>query len=143
MKQNIILISDLGNNTYMAWGYREGKPLASAVRCKGNDSRKHIENQILNRFASQWMEWKHKGVQQAKVSGARVGFAIYWIDQRAIIDLALGSAPQQQMMPITSRKPKLYEVTVVEGGLKLIKHDAELLDEDEAKLKLFERAVNG
>ena len=42
-----------------------------------------------------------------------------------------------------SSKPKIYEIQNKDGGFLVVKHDHELLDEDEVKLKLFEKSVNG
>lgn len=141
--KNVFFISNLGKDVYMAWGYREDMPMATVVRCKESLSRDEIEQMVWGRFAVQFMEWKYRGYSQKSKKGTRLDHSFLWVDAETINETVLAGAPQQLPLIDTNRKPKIYEVAVVDGGLKLIKHDAELLDEDEAKLKLFERAVNG
>lgn len=142
MDKNLIVLMDLGKGVFNAYGWRKGVPLASAVLHGKGMSRGEVERAVRDRFHSQF----HNDKANAKlVDRKRLNWEIRWIDPKEAAELGRAERPvQEPLMDIApKRKPKIYEVLDDGKGLRLIRHDAELLDEDEAKLKLFEMAVNG
>lgn len=149
MKQkNIIVMMNLGDGVVSGFGYLDGIPVGSCILSRNRDdmpqNQKDLEKMMKARLYSQVIEWQKYGKKRL-ATGECTGWKIVWVDPQDVIDLVYNGKPVQIPLlaePIKS-KPKIYEVIDDGNGLRLIKHDKELLDEDEAKIKLFETAVNG
>lgn len=149
MKQkNIIVMMNLGDGVVSGFGYLDGIPVGSCILSRNRDdmpqTQKDLEKMMKVRLYSQVIEWQKYGKKRL-ANGKRMEWDIVWVDPQDVIVLANKGKPVQIPLltePIKS-KPKIYEVVDDGNGLCLIKHEKELLDEDEAKIKLFETAVNG
>lgn len=149
MKQkNIIVMMNLGDGVVSGFGYLDGIPVGSCILSRNRDdmpqTQKDLEKMMKVRLYSQVIEWQKYGKKRI-ANGKRMEWDIVWVDPQDVIVLANNGKPVQIPLlsePIKS-KPKIYEVVDDGNGLRLIKHEKELLDEDEAKIKLFETAVNG
>lgn len=149
MKQkNIIVMMNLGDGVVSGFGYLDGIPVGSCILSRNRDdmpqNQKDLEKMMKVRLYSQVIEWQKYGKKRL-ANGKRMEWDIVWVDPQNVIVLANNGKPVQIPLlsePIKS-KPKIYEVVDDGNGLRLIKHEKELLDEDEAKIKLFETAVNG
>lgn len=146
--KNTIIMMNLGDGVVSGFGYLDGIPAGSCILSRNRDdmpqTQTDLEKMMKTRLYSQVVEWQKYG-KKRRANGKSVGWNIVWIDPQDVIDLAYNSKPVQIPLlnePIKA-KPKIYEVLDDGNGLRLIKHDKELLDEDEAKIKLFETAVNG
>lgn len=147
-KKNTIIMMNLGDGVVSGFGYLDGIPVGSCILSRNRDdmpqTQKDLEKMMRTRLYSQVIEWKKYG-KKRPADRKRMEWSIMWIDPQDVIDLANNGKPVQIQLlnePIKA-KPKIYEVVDDGNGLRLIKHDKELLDEDEAKIKLFETAVNG
>lgn len=147
-KKNTIIMMNLGDGVVSGFGYLDGIPAGSCILSRNRDdmpqTQQDLEKMMKARLYSQVIEWQKYGKKRL-TNGKRMEWDIVWVDPLAVIDLANNGKPVQIPLmsePIKS-KPKIYEVVDDGNGLRLIKHDKELLDEDEAKIKLFETAVNG
>lgn len=147
-KKNTIIMMNLGDGVISGFGYVDGIPVGSCILSRNRDdmpqTQKDLEKMMRTRLYSQVIEWQKYG-KKRRATGVRMEWDIMWIDPKDVIDLANNGNPVQIPLlnePIKA-KPKIYEVLDDGNGLRLIKHDKELLDEDEAKIKLFETAVNG
>lgn len=139
---------NLGDGVVSGFGYLDGIPAGSCILSRNRDdmpqAQKDLEKMMKVRLYSQVIEWQKYG-KKLSANRERVEWDIVWVDPQDVIDLANNGKPVQIPLlnePIKA-KPKIYEVLDDGNGLRLIKHDKELLDEDEAKIKLFETAVNG
>ena len=147
-KKNTIIMMNLGDGVVSGFGYLDGLPVGSCILSRNRDdmpqTQKDLEKMMRGRMYSQVIEWQKYG-KKRPANGKRMEWSIMWIDPQDVIDLANNGKPVQIPLlnePIKA-KPKIYEVLDDGNGLRLIKHEKELLDEDEAKFKLFETAVNG
>ena len=147
-KKNIIIMMNLGDGVVSGFGCLDGIPAGSCILSRNCDdmpqTQTDLEKMMRVRLCSRVIEWQKYGKKRS-ANGKRVEWDIVWVDPQDVIDLANNGKPVQIPLlsePIKS-KPKIYEVVDDGNGLRLIKHDKELLDEDEAKIKLFETAVNG
>lgn len=147
-RKNTIVMMDLGDGVVSGFGYLDGIPAGSCILSRNRDDMPHtqqdLEKMMKLRLYSQVIEWQKHG-KKRHGKGKRMEWDIVWVDPQDVIVLAHNGKPVQIPLlsePIKS-KPKIYEVVDDGNGLRLIKHDKELLDEDEAKIKLFETAVNG
>ena len=147
-KKNTIIMMNLGDGVVSGFGYLDGIPVGSCILSRNRDdmpqTQKDLERTMRTRMYSQVIEWQKYG-KKRPANGKHMEWNIMWIDPKDVIDLANNGKPVQIPLlnePIKA-KPKIYEVLDDGNGLRLIKHDKELLDEDEAKIKLFETAVNG
>lgn len=138
---NIIVVKHDDKN-YTAFGKREGATLSSTIHLEEPESKRQIEKILSVRFGSQIVKARTDGVNIKKSTGKGI-YNFQWVDFESVENwinkpLDLPAAPV-----VKKAKPKLYEVQInPNGGLTLIKHEKELLDEDEAKIRLFEAAVN-
>ena len=138
---NIILVKHDDKN-YTAFGKRDGVMLSSVLHLQEKASKKEIERILSVRFGSQAVKVRKDGINMANVRSRNI-YNFQWVDFESIENwinkpLKLTVTPE-----VKNTKPKLYEIkSHPNGGLTLIKHDNELLDEDEAKIKLFEAAAN-
>lgn len=146
--KNTIIMMNLGDGIVSGFGYLDGIPTGSCILSRNRNDmpqkQKDLEKMMKTRLYSQVVEWQKYGKKRL-ADGKRMEWNIVWIDPQDVIDLAYNGKPVQIPLlnePIKA-KPKIYEVLDDGNGLRLIKHDKELLDEDEAKIKLFETAVNG
>lgn len=146
--KNTIIMINLGDGVVSGFGYLDGIPAGSCILSRNRDdmpqAQKDLEKMMKVRLYSQVIEWQKYG-KKLSANRERVEWDIVWVDPQDVIDLANNGKPVQIPLlnePIKA-KPKIYEVLDDGNGLRLIKHDKELLDEDEAKIKLFETAVNG
>lgn len=132
---NIVIIEQ-GKDTYTAFGERAGYPLGSTIRKVAH--KEEIERIVVERFFSQIQVLKQAGANIPNTYRT-VKHNITWVSSADIFAFVNNTF----MAKSSTGKPKIYEVLDDGKGLRLIKHDKELLDEDEAKIKLFETAVNG
>lgn len=141
---NIIVVKHDDKN-YTAFGKREGVVLSSTVHLEEPESKRQIEKMLSVRFGSQTVKARTDGIDIKKSTGKGI-YNFQWVDFESVENwlnkpLDLPAAPAAPV--VKKAKPKLYEVQInPNGGLTLIKHEKELLDEDEAKIRLFEAAVN-
>lgn len=142
-KNKKVIMIDLGGNTVTAFGWKNGVSLGTTVfRVEDGVSRWELEKRVLARFSSQY-------ITSGGASGVvtpREKWDVKWFDVNKILELDnSGELFPQVAQPVKqpSGKPKIYEVVDDGNGLRLITHERELLDEDEAKLALFAKAVNG
>lgn len=138
---NIIIIEQ-GKDTYTVFGERAGYPLGSTIRKVAK--KEEIERITVERFHSQVQVLKQAGADIPNTYKTQK-YNITWVTSADVFAFANNTFVNNTFMatPATS-KPKIYEILEnSNGGLTLVKHDKELLDEDEAKIKLFETAVNG
>lgn len=147
--KNTIVMMNLGDGVVSGFGYLDGIPAGSCILSRNRDdmpqTQNDLEKMMKARLYSQVIEWQKYGKKRS-ANRKRMEWDIVWVDPQDVMDLVNnGNKPVQIPLlsePIES-KPKIYEVVDDGNGLRLIKHDKELLDEDEAKIKLFETAVNG
>ena len=133
---NIVIIEQ-GKDTYTAISERSGYPLGTTIRKVAR--KQEIERIALERFNSQVHILKQDGADIPNVYKT-IKHTITWVSACDIYAFANNNFAAKSV----NSKPKLYEIQKnTNGGFTLIKHNAELLDEDEAKIKLFETAVNG
>lgn len=147
-KKNTIVMMNLGDGVVSGFGYLDGIPAGSCILSRNRDdmpqNQQDLEKMMKSRMYSQVIEWQKYG-KKRPANRKHMEWDIMWIDPQDVIDLANNGKPVQIPLlnePIKA-KPKIYEVLDDGNGLRLIKHEKELLDEDEAKIKLFETAVNG
>lgn len=146
--KNTIVMMNLGDGIVSGFGYLDGIPAGSCILSRNRDdmpqTQTDLEKMMKIRLYSQVVEWQKYG-KKRRANGKHMEWEIMWVDPQDVMVLARNGKPVQIPLmeePIKS-KPKIYEVVDDGNGLRLIKHDKELLDEDEAKIKLFETAVNG
>lgn len=133
---NIVIIEQ-GKDTYTAIGERAGYPLGSTIRKEAHKA--EIERIVVERFHSQIQVLKQGGADIPNTYKT-IKHNITWISSADIFAFVNNTFVAKS----ATHKPKIYEILKNQnGGLTLVKHENELLDEDEAKIKLFETAVNG
>lgn len=111
--------------------------LSSMINAKGMTKRQ-IESNFVARFAAQRLYAVGKGK-----SDGGVHWEFIWLDYDKVITCGNQQEFFIEKPVVKSCKPKIYEIKEKDNGFLVVKHDQELLDEDEVKLKLFEKSVNG
>lgn len=111
--------------------------LSSMINAKGMTKRQ-IESNFVSRFAAQRLYAVGKGK-----SDGGVHWEFVWLDYDKVITCGNQQEFFIEKPAVKSGKPKIYEIKEKDNGFLVVKHDQELLDEDEVKLKLFEKSVNG
>lgn len=111
--------------------------LSSMINAKGMTKRQ-IESNFVSRFAAQRLYAVGKGK-----SDGGVHWEFVWLDYDKVITCGNQQEFSIEKPVVKSCKPKIYEIKEKDNGFLVVKHDQELLDEDEVKLKLFEKSVNG
>lgn len=111
--------------------------LSSMINAKGMTKRQ-IESNFVSRFAAQRLY----AVGRGKSDGG-VHWEFVWLDYDKVITCGNQQEFFIEKPVVKSCKPKIYEIKEKDNGFLVVKHDQELLDEDEVKLKLFEKSVNG
>lgn len=141
-----IFIIDQGCGYYVGFGNYRGVPVSSVARMEMGCTRSEVERTLSIRFFSQITAHKNAGrnVEPVHNRTKRV-FDFEWIQEPDAQALLANNLPVFEVAPVPmpNRKPKIYEVVDDGKGLRLITHEKELLDEDEAKLMLFAQSVNG
>lgn len=138
---NIVIIEQ-GKDTYTAFGEKAGFQMGTTIRKKAY--KEEVERVVIERFNSQFHVLKQAGAN-IPTTHKKTKHNITWLTSADVVAFANNTFANNTFVanPVTN-KPKIYEILEnPNGGLTLVKHDKELLDEDEAKIKLFETAVNG
>ena len=123
----------------VGFAMQNGVSLVSSLIDSTNMSKREIERNFVARFAAQRIFAIGKGN-----SDGGLHWEFEWLDYDKVITCNLFQLPlEQTTKPVKkTSKPKIYEIQNKDGGFFVVKHDKELLDEDEVKLKLFEKSVN-
>ena len=98
-----------------------------------------IQVAVWRRFASQYFKVKNRSEESPKLADVR----FVWMSLEDLMSRGVGE--NLFVKPVgENAKPKIYSVSVDENGKPhLHKHDNDLMDEDEVKMKLMELALNG
>lgn len=120
----------IDNKAVVGFSKYNGVGLVSAVIDRKGESDRQIEQNFSARFAAQNA---FHGVK-----GDRVHWSFVWLDY----DKVIKSNQPELPIPQPKVKPKLYEIQKQNDGFLVVKHDQELLDEDEVKLALFAKSAN-
>ena len=108
-----------------------GVGLVSAIIDRKGKTDREIEQNFSCRFAAQ--NAFHD------VKGDKMRWNFVWLDYDKVIE---SNQPALPIPPAPKQKPKLYEIKKQDCGFFVVKHDEELLTEDEVKLALFAKSVN-
>lgn len=110
-----------------------GLGLGSFIIDTGKETRRSIEQKFVSRFSSQRHNIKGKN---HFVDGR---WEFVWLDFNTIAKL---EQPDLDLPEVKNKsKSKIYEIVNQDKGFLIVKHDKELLDEDEVKERLFENSV--
>ena len=125
-----IYLIKIDNKAVVGFSKYNGVGLASAVIDRKGKTDRQIEQSFSARFAAQ------NGFHGVKGDGVHWNFV--WLDY----DKVIKSNQPELPIPQPKVKPKLYEIQKQDSGFFVVKHDQELLDEDEVKLALFAKSAN-
>lgn len=120
----------IDDKAVVGFAKHNGVGLVSAVIDRKGKTDREIEQSFSGRFAAQ------NGFHGVKGDGARWNFV--WLDY----DKVIKSNQPELPIPQPKVKPKLYEIKKQDSGFLVVKHDQELLDEDEVKMALFAKSAN-
>lgn len=120
----------IDNKAVVGFSKYNGVGLVSAVIDRKGKTDRQIEQSFSGRFAAQ--NAFHD------VKGDRVHWNFVWLDY----DKVIKSNQPELPIPQPKVKPKLYEIQKQNDGFLVVKHEQELLDEDEVKLALFAKSAN-
>lgn len=121
----------IDDNAVVGFAKHNGVGLVSAVIDRQNKTDRQIEQTFSNRFAAQ--NAFHD------VKGDKMRWNFVWLDYDKVIE---SNQPVLPIPPAPKAKPKLYEIKKQDTGFLVVKHDEELLTEDEVKLALFAKSAN-
>lgn len=121
----------VGDKAVVGFAKYNGVNLVSAVIDRKGKTDRQIEQSFSQRFAAQ------NAYHDVKGDNLRWNFV--WLDYDKVIE---SNQPVLPIPPVPKSKPKLYEIKKQDTGFLVVKHDQELLDEDEVKLALFAKSAN-
>lgn len=126
-----IYLIKIDNKAVVGFSKYNGVGLVSAVIDRNGKTDRQIEQNFSGRFAAQ------NAFHDVKGDGVRWNFV--WLDYDKVIE---SNQPVLPIPPAPKTKPKLYEIKKQDSGFFVVKHDEELLTEDEVKLALFAKSAN-
>ena len=136
-ERKVIYFIKVGNGV-LGFAIQNGVGLLSSMIDATGMKKRDIETNFVARFAAQRLYAVGKGK-----SDGGVHWEFEWLDYDKVINCGNQQEFFIEKPAVKSGKPKIYEIKEKDSGFLVVKHDQELLDEDEVKLKLFEKSVNG
>ena len=134
MSENRVMYLMRVGNGVVGFALIKGVSMVISMVDASKETTRSIERNFVSRFSAQ----RIFAVGNGQADGGK-HWEFVWLDYNNVIK---SNQPDLPLETKKSGKPKIYEIQNKDGGFMVIKHDQELLDEDEVKLKLFAKSVN-